>query len=733
MTYEQMQDGPSRVDGRAKVTGTATYIAEFKFPNLAYGYMVTASIAAGRIASIDLREAEKQPGVLKILTHETVTKLATYKPDEVFGEGNRSYVPLMTDTILFAGQPVALVVAESFEAARYAASLVKVTYTAKTPSTDLAKVLDKATPSGRPRPVRGTPDEAFAAAEVKIDATYTIPIEHHNAMEPHATVAEWTDERLTVYDKTQGVEGVRNYLATQFGIAREKVVVRSPFVGGAFGAALRPTPNTLLAPMASRDLKRPVKVVYSRRQLAAAHGYRPASIQKVKLAAERSGKLTAIIHEAVHNTSSHEVFSEDLVGISRTLYACPNVRTDAKIARTDLQTPLWMRAPGTVSGAFALESALDELSYALKIDPVELRLINYAETDPETGRPFSSKELRECYRQAVDKFGWKQRKPDPRATRDGRLLVGWGMATGTWGAFLAPSSARVTLRADGTVLVESGTTDIGPGTYTTISLIASRQLGVPLEKVTFKLGDSELPSAPSQGGSLTTASVGTAVQECAVIVVKQLIEKDVAKGGSVFDGIKFEDLAFENEKITVKGQPGRSSSFPELLKRNDLGHLAATHTSRPDFGERGKYTTASHGAQFVEVKVDEDIGTVRVTRVVQATAAGKIINPKGAHSQEMGGVVWGIGMALMEHTEIDHRIGRIMNPNLAGYHVPVNADIARIETIFVPEEDTIVNPLGVKGLGELGMVGIPAAIANAIYHATGKRLRDLPFTPDKLI
>lgn len=317
--------------------------------------------------------------------------------------------------------------------------------------------------------------------------------------------------------------------------------------------------------------------------------------------------------------------------------------------------------------------------------------------------------------------------------RDGRLLVGWGMATGTWGAFLAPSSARVTLRADGTVLVESGTTDIGPGTYTTISIIAAKQLGLPIEKIKFVLGDSDLPTAPSQGGSITTASVGTAVQECAQIVQKQLIELESKREGSPFAGVAFENIVFENERVFVKGRADTGSTIAELLGRNNLGHLAATHTTRPDYGERGKYATASHGAQFVEVKVDEEIGIVRVTRVVQGTAAGKIINPKGAHSQEMGGVVWGIGMALTEKTEIDHRIGRIMNPNLAGYHVPVNADIGSIETIFVPEEDKIVNPLGAKGLGELGLVGIPAAIANAVFHATGKRIRELPITPDKLI
>jgi len=732
MMTDDLKNQPSRVDGRAKVTGKATYIAEFRFPDLAYGYLVQSTIARGKIREIDTAEAEKQPGVVRILTHKNAPKLASQQPDEEFGVRSRPFFALTTDTILFSGQPIALVVADTFEQARYAASMVKVTYDEQPPSTDLRKVADKRI-EGRPRPVRGTPDEAFAAADVKVEAEYIIPVEHHNAMEPHATVANWDGEKLTVYDKTQGVDGVRNYLSTHFGIEKTKISVLSPFVGGAFGASLRPTPNTLLAVMAARETKRPVKVVYSRRQLATAHGYRPASIQRIRIGADKGGKLTSIIHEAVHNTSAHEDFTEDLVGVSRTLYACPNVRTSGAIARTDMQTPLWMRAPGTVSGVFALESALDELSYKLKIDPVELRLINYAEKDPDTGRPFSSKELRECYRQASARFGWKDRKPEPRSMRDGRLLVGWGMATGTWGAFLAPSSARVTLRADGTVLVESGTTDIGPGTYTTISIIAAKQLGLPIEKIKFVLGDSDLPTAPSQGGSITTASVGTAVQECAQIVQKQLIELESKREGSPFAGVAFENIIFENERVFVKGRADTGSTIAELLGRNNLGHLAATHTTRPDYGERGKYATASHGAQFVEVKVDEEIGIVRVTRVVQGTAAGKIINPKGAHSQEMGGVVWGIGMALTEKTEIDHRIGRIMNPNLAGYHVPVNADIGSIETIFVPEEDKIVNPLGAKGLGELGLVGIPAAIANAVFHATGKRIRELPITPDKLI
>jgi xanthine dehydrogenase YagR molybdenum-binding subunit len=464
-----------------------------------------------------------------------------------------------------------------------------------------------------------------------------------------------------------------------------------------------------------------------------AHGYRPYTIQRMRLGAGKDGKLTAIIHEAIGNTSSFSNFQEGTTRVSRSVYACPNVQTDYKLVKTDLPTPLWMRAPGNVSGAFALECGLDELSYALKIDPLELRLANYAEVDPDNGKPFSSKELKECYRQGAEKFGWKDRKSEPRSMRDGKWLVGWGMATGTWSAGMAPATVRVTLKADGTALIECGVTDIGPGTYTTISIIAAKVLGLPIEKVKFVLGRSDLPVGPSQGGSVVTASVGTAAQEGCEKVLAKLFELANKAADSPFKNVPESDAVYEDGRIKAKSVPNLSYTYVDILKANGLSELSEIHESRPDSGLRGKYSLGSHGAQFIEVKVDEDLGIVRVTRVIAATAAGKIINPKGAHSQEMGAVVWGIGMALTEETEIDHRYGRIMNANLAGYHVPVNADIQEVDTIFVPEEDKIVNPLGVKGLGELGMVGVPAAIANAIYHATGKRIRELPITPDKLL
>jgi xanthine dehydrogenase YagR molybdenum-binding subunit len=402
------------------------------------------------------------------------------------------------------------------------------------------------------------------------------------------------------------------------------------------------------------------------------------------------------------------------------------------ITDTDLNTPTWMRAPGAVSGMFALESAMDELAYALKIDPLELRFINYAERDPESGKPFSSKALRECYRLGAEKFGWKDRKFEPRSMRDGRLLVGWGTATGVWGAFQMPATARITFLADGTAHVASATSDIGPGTYTVITMIAAEYLGLKPEQVQFELGDSTFPRAPAQGGSWTTASVGSAVHGAALAVTARLLEFANREGSSPLKGAAVADVEMLDGRLRLKSDTSRFVNISEVMKRNNLTEISETFESKPS-EERRNYATLAHGAQFIEVKVDQDIGQVRVTRAIEVTACGKIINPKASHSQEIGGVVWGIGMALEEATEIDHRFGRIMNPNLQHYHVPVNADVHMVETIFVEEDDNIVNPLGVKGMGELGMVGIPAAIANAVFHATGKRIRELPITPDKLL
>ncbi len=729
----------SRVDGIAKVTGKAKYAAEFKVPNLAYGFIVLGDVANGTINSIDTVEAEKVTGVIRILTHLNAPKLGPKaSTEEAPPRGNqpeqdKSFRALQSDKIYFNMQPVALVVAETYEQARYAARLVKISYNAEKHVTDTeAAQAGARAPRRAPQRTRGNPEEAMSGAPVKIEAEYRIPIEHHNPMELHGAVAFWEGDKLTIFDKTQDVYGVRGHLASSFGVSPENVQVISPFVGGAFGSSLRPNYYPSLTAMAARELKRPVKVVYTRTQMYSGHGYRPYTIQKVSLGAEKSGKLTAMIHEAVHNTSSFEEFNDGTTNFTRQIYACPNLSAPLKITDTNLNTPTWMRAPGAVSGMFALECAMDELAYELKIDPLELRLINYAETDPESGKPWSSKALRECYRLGAEKFGWKNRKFEPRSMRDGRLLVGWGMATGVWGAFQRNASARIVLRADGTAHVSSATSDIGPGTYTVMTMIAAEYLGLPAEKVKFELGDTKFPRAPSQGGSQTTSSVGSAIFETAGVIKRKLLELAKKDATSPFAAADVDGVELLDGRLQIKGDPSRFVNVSELMRRNNLTEIDETFESKPS-PERQKYALLAHGAQFIEVKVDPDTGFVRVARAIEVSACGRIMNPKTSHSQEIGGVVWGIGMALQEATEIDHRFGRIMNPNLQHYHVPVNADIMEIETVFVEEDDKIVNPLGVKGMGELGMVGIPAAIANAVFHATGRRVRDLPITPDKLL
>ena len=729
----------SRVDGVAKVTGQAKYAVEFQAKNVAYGYIVQSEIAKGAITAIDVKDAEKQSGVIKIFTHLNAPKLAfTDKKDkdEMAPDGTVLRA-LYTDKIMFSGQPIALVVAETFEQARFAANLVKATYAKEKSATETESLLKTSyapppSPWQPPSKPRGDTANALKTAAVKVEAEYTIPIEHHNPMEMHGAIAAWSGDKLTIFDKSQYVYNVRNHLASIFGIVPENVQVISSFVGGAFGASLRPNYYPLLAAMAAREIKRPVKVSFTRRQMFTGHGYRPYTWQKISLGADAKGKLTAIKHEAVNNTSTFEDYSDSTTNFTKTIYACPNLETSDKLVKTDLPTPFAMRAPGAVSGMFALESALDELAHKLKIDPMELRLINYSETDPESGKPWSSKALRECYKVASEKFGWSKRNPEPRSQRDGRWLVGWGMATGTWGAFQMDATVRIALKSDGTAHVSSATSDIGPGTYTVITMIAAEFLGLAPEKVKFELGDTKFPKSPAQGGSWTTASVGSATRQAARNIGAKLLEIVNQHPASPFAKATANDVELADGNLRLKANPSTAIKITEILTKNKLPEIVEVYEAKPS-PEREKYALQAHGAQFVEVKVDEDLGIVKVTRVIEATACGKIMNPKAAHSQEMGGVVWGIGMALHENTEVDHRYGRMTNHSLADYHVPSNADVHTIETTFVEEDDKIVNELGVKVMGELGMVGIPAAIANAVFHATGKRIRNLPITPDKLL
>ncbi|GLS43933.1 xanthine dehydrogenase family protein molybdopterin-binding subunit [Methylobacterium brachythecii] len=731
----------SRVDGPAKVTGLAKYAGEFSAENLAHGYVVSSTVAKGRITAIDVSAAEAVPGVLKVITHQnrpSVAGEAKAYQDMVAPPG-LPFRPLYDETIVFSGQPVALVVAEEFETARHAASLVTVTYEEDTPQTDIAAIADEAydPPKKRsgikppPKPW-GDAGAAFDGAPIKLRQQYRIAHEHHNPMEPQAsTVIVEDDGTYTVYDKIQGVANTQLYLTNAFGLKPEQVRCLSPYMGGGFGGALRPQYQLFLAMLAAQDLNRSVRVVLTRDQMWS-FTYRPGAIQTVSLGTDGSGKLQAIRHDAVHGTSTYEDYQENIVNWSGILYACDNVELTYRLAKLDTPTPGDMRAPGAVTGIFALETAMDELACATGIDPIQLRLINYTETDPVEEKPFGSKALKSCFEQGAERFGWSKRSPEPRSMRDGRELVGWGMATGIWESLMMQSSARATLTADGRLEVGNSTADIGTGTYTILTQIAADALGLPMDHVTTKLGDTNLAQAPVAGGSWTAASSGTAVMKACRKVAEQAFKLARGMDGSPLANVDFERVVFANGRIEVAGDASRSVALTDVLKAAGKDKIEATESASPDKDFKKKYEAYTHSAVFAEVKIDEDLGIVRVTRVVSAIAAGKILNTKTARSQIMGAVVMGIGSALHEESVLDHRLGRFMNRNLGEYHVPAHADVHDIDVIFVEEEDK-ANPLGVKGVGEIGIVGTAAAIGNAIHHATGKRIRELPITVDKIL
>lgn len=739
MTTAQIGLPTSRVDGRAKVTGAARYAGEYDVPHLVYGCVVSSAVARGRIARIDAAAALRLPGVLQVFTHENAPRLA--RPDRSYKDDlappGSPLRPLHDDEIRYSGQPVALVVAESFELARYAASLVQVEYERAEHATDLRAQLGEAhTPPprdiiGKPRS-RGHARRAFARAAVQVDAEYLVPAEHHNPMEPFATtVIRDEDGHLSVYDKTQGVQNVQRYLCSVFDIPRGALRVLSPFVGGAFGVGLRPQHQVFLAVLAARELKRSVRVSLTRQQMFGL-GYRPATWQRVALGAAPDGGLEAIIHESIAATSRFEDYSEAVVDWSGMLYRCDNVRLNRKVVALDLNTPIDMRAPGAAWGVYALECAMDELAVKLGVDPMALRLKNYAERDGNQDKPFSSKDLRACYEQGAARFSWARRDPQPRSMREGDALIGWGMASGAWDAFQAKGSARAVLTIDGKLSVSSATSDIGTGTYTIMTQIAAEVLGLPLQNVTFKLGDSSLPRSPVEGGSWTAATIGSAVKAACDGICDRLCKLARRIDGSPLVGVARDDLILTDECIRSSRDPSRAVPIAAAMRHGRLDAIEVEATAGPT-ATQDRYSRYTHSAVFAEVKVDEVLGTIQVSRVVSAIAGGRILNPKTARSQILGGMVWGIGMALLEESVIDQVFGRFMTHNLADYHVPVNADVRDLEVIFVEEHDEIVNPLGAKGLGEIGLVGVAAAIANAVFHATGRRVRELPITLDKLL
>jgi xanthine dehydrogenase YagR molybdenum-binding subunit len=722
----------SRVDGREKVTGRAQYAGEFKAPNLVYGSVVTSTIARGRIVRIDTSRALAVEGVLDVLTHENRPKMAS--TDEAYNDeclpGGSPFRPLYDDKIKFNNQPIALVLAEESEIARFAAALVHIDYEAEIHATDLHTRIDKAYVVDKPDKSRGNAAKAYAAAAVRHEGEYFIPIEHHNPMELFAATVIWNgDGKLTVFDKTQGVQNVQRYVCGVFGLNPDNVRVLSPFVGGAFGAGLRPQYEVVLAVQGALQLQRSIQLVLTRAQMYSL-GYRPATIERVALGASTDGTLDAITHEAIAMTSQYEDYSRNDTSWSALLYKSANAKYEHKLARLDVPTPCDMRAPGAATGVYALECAMDELAVALKLDPVELRLRCYSDSDQNNDVPFTSKQLKACYRKGAEAFGWARRISEPRSMRDGNDLVGWGMATGIWEALQMPTAARIVLTGNGHAEVSCATTDIGTGTYTIMAQVAADMLGVPIDYVTVKLGDSLLPHSQVEGGSWMAASVAHAIAATADEVRIEVLGLAQKMPGSLLAGLRPDDVVLSDGMIAAKQNKSRAVSLADAMRHGGVDRVE--HEKLAEFKEDNKHARNTHSAIFAEVKVDEQLGIIRVTRVVNAVAAGRIINTKTAASQIMGSVVWGIGMALHEETLVDHNFGRIMNANIAEYHMPVNADVQDIKIIFVDEPDSTVNPLGIKGVGEIGIVGVAAAIANAVYHATGKRVRDLPITIDKI-
>jgi xanthine dehydrogenase YagR molybdenum-binding subunit len=697
-----------RIDARAKVTGEATYAAEVPVTGVAHAVIVGSTIARGRLRSVHADDALRIPGVLAVLTPGAAPRLPPAEHDPR-NPGDRVLQLLQDDKIWYADQPIAVVVADTLEHAQHAAGLVTAIYDATAPVAEMESAMGEAYDPGKMGPnsdaasTRGNLVAGLAAAQTTISQTYTTPIENHNPMEPHATIAVWQGEaKLTLYDATQGIFGVRNKIARTFGLLPENVRVIDHYVGGGFGCKGSPWSHVALAALAAKAVRRPVKLVLTRPQMFSLVGHRPKTIQAITLAATAEGKLTAIRHDVVSETSRFDEFVEPSALQTRHLYACPHVVTSHKLVRIDIPTPTFQRAPGEATGTFALESAMDELAYALGVDPLALRLSNHAVRDEQEDKPFSSNALLECYRRGATAFGWARRTARPGSMRDGDVRLGWGMATATYPARTSPSSAIARMTMDGLLLVQAGTQDLGTGTYTIMTQIAADAMGIPVTQVRFELGDTAFPETPISGGSQTAASTGSAVK----LAVEKLRDKLAAR------------------------RLGPDEPWASVVLRSGEREITAEHRTEK---RAETHSYHSHGAVFVEVRVDPELGEVRVSRVVAAYAAGRILNPKTARSQLQGGIVWGIGMALHEHTVRDRRTARPAVRDLADYHVPVHADVPELEVILVDEPDPFVNPLGVKGIGEIGITGVGAAIANAVYHATERRIRDLPITLDKLL
>jgi xanthine dehydrogenase YagR molybdenum-binding subunit len=727
----------SRFDGRLKVTGKADYTADIAVPALLHAAIVSSRIARGRIRAIDVRAAERVPGVSAVFTYQNMPRMnPTPKPWSHLHPHGQSYLPLQDDQVLYGDQPIALVVGARLDQAAFAGTLIEVDYETEQPAVfGLDSVKNAVDPPQFLWPVAssvGDADAAITDAEVTIKQTYTTSDRHHNPMEPHATTAIWdADGALTLYESTQHIFGTRELVSMVLGIPLTKITVISHFIGGGFGCKGYVWPHTLLAALAAKVLKRPVHFQLTRAQMYSMAGHQAASIQTVALGARRDGKLTGIRHDSISPTSIFDNYIEYAALCPRSLWdASGGISTNHKIVHVNRNTPTALRAPHEALGHFAIETALDELSYETGVDPVTLRLLNDTDIDPHTQRPFSSRAMRKCLIEGAARFGWEKRTPEPRSMRDGRTLIGQGMAGAIYTHWRWPAQARVTLRADGSALVEAGTHDLGTGTYTVLQQVAADTLGVLPEKVVVRIGDTRLPTSHASIGSATAANAGGSVMLAAKAARDQAIELARTGSYSPFRNADSRDVFVEDGKLMLRSK-NVSVTYAQLLTRNELTFLVGDGNYDP--AAEGPKAVFSFSAVFAEVRVDPDFGLVRLNRFVGAYDCGRVINPKTARSQAIGGIIWGVGQALFEKTETDPALGRFLNRNYSGYLVPTCADIPQLDVLFVGDFDDEASPIGVKGLGELTSVSVAPAITNAVYHATGRRIRHLPIAVEDLL
>jgi len=733
-----------RVDGPQKVSGTAQYASDFHFPGMLYAVPVEATIANGRVVKLDTGAAEKMPGVRAIFHRENIGKIFR----SLLGPGFEGIIderrpPFEDDVVRYYGQYIALAVADTFESAKAAADAVRVTYAKEKPNVDTNLKADDepqviATqfgPANRVQSTRGAAESAFATAPVKLDQTYVTPAETHNPIELHATTAIWDGSTLTLYEASQGVFNLQGILAQMFGLPRENVRVITKFLGSGFGGKLWPWTHCPLAAAAARQLGKPVKLVVSRKMMFQTVGHRPRTQQRVRLGATADGKLVSLQQDYIHHKAILDNYHEDCGEATPFQYSVPNLRVAFGRAKRNVGSPTPMRGPGAVPGLYATESAMNELADQLKIDPVQLRVLNEPKIDESLGIPFSSRHLLECFSLGAEKFGWSKRTPEVGSMKGDGLTLGWGMAGCAWIAARFPAEASVQLRDDGTARVASGTQDIGTGTYTILAQLTSQKTGVPLDKVEVALGDTSLPEGPISGGSMVTGSLIPAVFAAADSAIASLLTIAATTPGSPFENRKTDELAFEGGRIFVRADgAAKGVPYADLLRRANLRLVTGKGKSEATFGNpKPKYSTHSFGCHFVEVTWQPEIARLRVSRVVTVIDAGRILNPLAGRNQIEGSVVMGIGMALFEHTFYDPQNGAPINSNLADYVMAVNADVPPIDVHFLDFPDKEINELGARGIGEIGLAGMAAAITAAVHHATGVRVRELPVKIEDLL